>query len=71
MTGLELINHLRLLASYHMGTDLADRLANAERTQKQQREALAQAADEIERLAARVKELEVSLAGRGDGAWRA
>jgi len=58
MTGLELINHLRLLASYHMGTDLADRLANAERTQKQQREALAQAADEIERLEARIKELE-------------
>jgi hypothetical protein len=58
MTGLELTNHLRLLASYHMGTDLADRLANAERTQKQQREALAQAADEIERLAARIKELE-------------
>jgi hypothetical protein len=41
-----------------MGTDLADRLAHAERTQKQQREALAQAADEIERLAARIKELE-------------
>jgi hypothetical protein len=58
MTGLELINHLRLLASYHMGTDLADRLANAERTQKQQREALAKAADEIERLEARIKELE-------------
>ena len=58
MTGLELTNHLRLLASYHMGTDLADRLAHAERTQKQQREALAQAADEIERLAARIKELE-------------
>jgi hypothetical protein len=58
MTGLELTNHLRLLASYHMGTDLADRLAHAERTQKQQREALAQAADEIERLEARIKELE-------------
>ncbi len=58
MTGLELINHLRLLSSYHMGTDLADRLANAERAQKQQREALAKAADEIERLTARVKELE-------------
>jgi len=58
MHGIELTNHLRLLASYHMGTDLADRLANAERTQKQQREALAQAADEIERLEARIKELE-------------
>jgi len=58
MHGIELTNHLRLLASYHMGTDLADRLAHAERTQRQQREALAQAADEIERLTARVKELE-------------
>ena len=57
MTGLELTNHLRLLASYHMGTDLADRLANAERTQRQQREALAQAADEIERLAAELAKL--------------
>jgi hypothetical protein len=58
MTSIELTNHLRLLASHHMGTDLADRLAQAERTQRQQREALAQAADEIERLTARIKELE-------------
>jgi hypothetical protein len=57
MTGLELTNHLRLLASYHMGTDLADRLAHAERTQRQQREALVQAADEIERLTAELAKL--------------
>ena len=58
MNGIELINHLRLLSGYHLGTDLIDRLNAAERFQKQQREALAQAADEIERLTARVKELE-------------
>jgi hypothetical protein len=58
MTGVELTNHLRLLSGYHLGTDLIDRLTAAERFQRQQREALAQAADEIERLTARVKELE-------------
>ena len=58
MNGIELINHLRLLSGYHLGTDLIDRLTAAERFQRQQREALAQAADEIERLTARVKELE-------------
>ena len=58
MSGTELANHLRLLSGYHLGTDLLDRLAAAERFQRQQCEALAQAADEIERLTARVKELE-------------
>ena len=52
MTGLELVNHLRLLSGYHLGTDLVDRLAAAERTQGQQREALARAADRIEELEA-------------------
>ena len=52
MTDLELVNHLRLLSGYHMGTDLVDRLAHAERCQKQQREALGQAADRIEQLEA-------------------
>jgi hypothetical protein len=56
MHGIELANHLRLVSGYHMGTDLVDRIAHAERVQRQQREALAQAADEIERLTA---ELEV------------
>lgn len=60
MTGIELANHLRLLSGYHLGTDLVERLASAERAQRQQREALAQAADEIERLSARVKELEAA-----------
>ena len=66
MTTLELVNHLRLLSGYHLGTDLVDRLAAAERTQGQQREALAKAADEIERLAARVSRLELALADEGE-----
>lgn len=52
MGNLELANHLRLLSGYHMGLDLIDRLTAAERFQKQQREALAQAADRIEHLEA-------------------
>ena len=56
MHGIELANHLRLVSGYHMGTDLVDRIAHGERVQRQQRDALAQAADEIERLTA---ELEV------------
>ncbi len=52
MADLELLNNLRLVASYHMGTDLLDRLTHAERVQRQQREALNQAADRIEQLQA-------------------
>lgn len=52
MNNIELANHLRLLSGYHMGLDLIDRLTAAERFQKQQREALAQAADRIEHLEA-------------------
>lgn len=52
MSNIELANHLRLLSGYHMGLDLIDRLTAAERFQKQQREALAQAADRIEHLEA-------------------
>lgn len=66
MHGIELTNHLRLLSGYHLGTDLIDRLTAAERFQKQQREALANAADEIERLVARVAELEHMLADDGE-----
>ena len=57
MTDPELLNHLRLVASYHMGTDLLDRLAHAERVQRQQRDALNQAADRIEQLQAEVARL--------------
>jgi hypothetical protein len=66
MHGVELANHLRLLSGYHLGVDLVERLAYAEQTQRQQREALAQAADEIERLTARVVELERMLADDGE-----
>jgi hypothetical protein len=52
MHGHELANHLRLLAGYHLGTDLIERLAAAEQGQREQREALEQAAKEIERLVA-------------------
>lgn len=45
-------NQLRLVASYHMGTDIIDRLGFAERVQRQQRDALTQAADRIEHLEA-------------------
>ncbi|NBW19437.1 MAG: hypothetical protein EBR82_66830 [Caulobacteraceae bacterium] len=58
MQGIELTNHLRLLSGYHLGTDLIDRLTAAERFQRQQREALVKAADEINRLTARINELE-------------
>jgi hypothetical protein len=66
MTTFELVNHLRLVASYHMGTDLLDRLAHAERVQRQQREALTQAADAIDSLRARVTKLEHALADDGE-----
>ena len=57
MHGSQLANHLRLLSGCHLGTDLVRRLAEAEHTQGQQREALAQAADEIERLTAELAKL--------------
>lgn len=57
MHGIKLTNHLRLLSGYHLGTDLIDRLTAAERFQKQQREALAQAAERIEQLEAEVSKL--------------
>jgi hypothetical protein len=52
----ELLKRLRLLSGFHMGVDLVSRLADAERYQEQQRQALAEAADEIERLRARCKD---------------
>jgi len=57
MTDLELANHLRLLSGYHLGTDLLDRLAAAERFQRQQCEALKTAADRIEQLQAELAKL--------------
>ena len=41
---------LRVIAAYHVGTDLSERLQAADATQKAQSEALKKAADEIDRL---------------------
>ena len=46
---------LRTLAQFHSGTDLKARLADAEDIIRQQREGLAWAADEIERLTAELE----------------
>lgn len=56
----------RELADYHGGTDLAERVRSALDLQREQRLALAQAADQIERLTARVVELEHMLADDGE-----
>ena len=45
-------SRLRTLAQFHSGTDLQARLAHAEDVIRQQREGLAWAADEIDRLTA-------------------
>jgi len=60
MQGIELVNHLRLLSGYHLGTDLVERLAAAERDQAQQRQALARAADRIEQLEAELAKAKAS-----------
>jgi hypothetical protein len=52
---------LRLIASHHMGIDLRDRLDHAYRVQRQQQQAILDAADEIDRLRARVTVLELTL----------
>ena len=46
------LDTIRTLAQYHSGTDLQAHLAHAEDIIRQQREGLAWAADEIERLQA-------------------
>jgi len=43
-------DELRVIAAYHVGTDLSERLQAADATQKAQSEALKRAADEIDRL---------------------
>lgn len=48
----------RTLADYHAGTDLAERIRSAFDVQREQRLALAQAAEEIERLRLSAKERE-------------
>jgi hypothetical protein len=63
---MSLAAHCRQLADYHGGTDLAERVRSALDIQREQRLALAQAADHIERLTARVVELEHMLADDGE-----
>lgn len=48
-------NRLRTLARFHSGTDLQARLAYAEGVIRQQRDGLAWAADEIDRLTAELE----------------
>ena len=50
MKGRELLKHLRVVACFKSGRDLAERLSHADRIQREQREALLLAVDEIERL---------------------
>lgn len=53
--------HLRTVAAYSIGLDLPERLAAAAEVQKSQSASLLAAADEIDRLEARVKELESKI----------
>jgi|688.fasta_scaffold72625_12 uncharacterized small protein (DUF1192 family) len=55
---MSLASHCRQLADYHGGTDLAERVRSALDIQREQRLALAQAADEIERLNAELAKLQ-------------
>jgi hypothetical protein len=57
----DIISICRHLSELHGGTDLPERIRTALDTQREQRVALAQAADVIERLRARVRELELTL----------
>lgn len=63
---IPLADRCRTLAGYHGGVDLAERVRSALDTQREQRLLLAQAADQIERLTARVVELERMLADDGE-----
>jgi hypothetical protein len=54
-------NKLRTIAAGHIGIDLPERLATAVAIQSQQAQSLAEAADEIDRLQARLRELEGTM----------
>jgi hypothetical protein len=54
----DMVSICRHLAGLHGGTDLAERVRTALDTQREQRVALDQAADVIERQAKRIAELE-------------
>ena len=62
----DLAQHCRTLADFHGGTDLADRLRAALDIQRQQRLALAQAADLIDSQRDRIRRLELALADDGE-----
>lgn len=62
----DLAQHCRTLADFHGGTDLADRVRSALDVQRQQRLALAQAADLIDEQRARIRRLELALADDGE-----
>jgi hypothetical protein len=54
---VSIADRCRELADYHGGTDLAERVRSALDLQREQRLALAQAADEIDRLNAELARL--------------
>jgi len=54
----DIVSICRHLSGLHGGTDLPERIRTALDTQREQRVALAQAADVIERQAKRIAELE-------------
>ena len=54
---MSIADRCRELADYHGGTDLAERVRSALDLQREQRLALAQAADEIDRLNAELARL--------------
>ena len=62
----DLAQHCRTLADFHGGTDLADRVRSALDVQRQQRLALAQAADLIDEQRDRIRRLELALADDGE-----
>lgn len=55
---MDIVKTCRHLADLHGGTDLAERIRSALDLQREQRVALAQAADVIERQAKRIADLE-------------
>jgi antirestriction protein ArdC len=55
---MDIAQHCRTLSEFHGGTDLAERVRSALDIQREQRLALAQAADEIERLNAELAKLQ-------------
>lgn len=62
----DLAQTCRSLAGYHGGTDLPDRVRSALDIQRQQRLALAQAADLIDSQRDRIRRLELALADDGE-----